>query len=81
MEQLSGQRNGKSQMALRPQNTSFSRTPGAGSVPKFQNIKSVQEVQPRINSQPAFRRANPEGGFISVGSIEQLQHLGANLLS
>jgi dual specificity protein kinase YAK1 len=45
---------------------SFGRIGGVGSVPKFQKIKSVQELQPRINSQPPFRRANPEGGFISV---------------
>ncbi|KAL3462718.1 kinase-like domain-containing protein [Aspergillus heterothallicus] len=39
--------------------------PGRGPVPKFQKLKSVQELQPRINAQPPFRRANPEGGFIS----------------
>ena len=66
MEQLSGTRNGKSQMTPRQQNMSSSRMPGAGSVPRLQKIKSVQELQPRINSQPPFRRANPEGGFISV---------------
>jgi hypothetical protein len=66
MEQLPGIRNGKAQMTLRQQNMPLSWTPGAGSIPKFQKIKSVQELQPRINSQPPFRRANPEGGFISV---------------
>ena len=40
--------------------------PGRGPVPKFQKIKTVQELQPRIHTQPAYRRANPEGGFISV---------------
>ncbi|KAJ6056219.1 hypothetical protein N7444_005317 [Penicillium canescens] len=39
--------------------------PGRGPVPKFQKIQSVQELQPRMNVQPAYRRANPEGGFIS----------------
>ncbi|KAJ5373855.1 hypothetical protein N7517_005861 [Penicillium concentricum] len=39
--------------------------PGRGPVPKFQKIQSVQELQPRMNIQPAYRRANPEGGFIS----------------
>ncbi|EPS30716.1 hypothetical protein PDE_05668 [Penicillium oxalicum 114-2] len=39
--------------------------PGRGPVPKFQKIKTVQELQPRIHTQPAYRRANPEGGFIS----------------
>ncbi|KAJ5498254.1 hypothetical protein N7453_007305 [Penicillium expansum] len=39
--------------------------PGRGPVPKFQKIQSVQELKPRMNIQPAYRRANPEGGFIS----------------
>ncbi|KAJ5222677.1 uncharacterized protein N7469_008917 [Penicillium citrinum] len=42
-----------------------SQVPGRGPVPKFQKIKSVQELQPRVHTQPAYRRANPEGGFIS----------------
>lgn len=67
IEPLSGTRNGRSQMALRPQNLSFGRASGAVSLPKFQKVKSAQELHPRINSQPPFRRANPEGGFISVG--------------
>ena len=36
-----------------------------GPVPRFRKLDSVQDLQPRINPQPAFRRANPEGGFIS----------------
>lgn len=28
----------------------------------------MQELQPRVHAQPAYRRANPEGGFISVCS-------------
>lgn len=40
--------------------------PGRGPVPEFTKIRSVADLQPKINSQPAFRRANPEGGFISV---------------
>ncbi|KKK12889.1 hypothetical protein P175DRAFT_0533268 [Aspergillus ochraceoroseus IBT 24754] len=43
----------------------ISQQPGRGPVPKFQKLKSVQELQPRINAQPQYRRANPEGGFIS----------------
>jgi dual specificity protein kinase YAK1 len=43
-----------------------SQVPGRGPVPKFQKIKTVQELQPRVHAQPAYRRANPEGGFISV---------------
>ncbi|KAJ5935547.1 hypothetical protein N7466_005094 [Penicillium verhagenii] len=42
-----------------------SQTPGRGPVPKFQKIKSVQDLHPRVHAQPAYRRANPEGGFIS----------------
>ena len=40
-----------------------------GPIPRFKKLKTVQEIDPRINSQPAFRRANPEGGFISVGAF------------
>ncbi|PLN76932.1 dual-specificity tyrosine-phosphorylation regulated kinase [Aspergillus taichungensis] len=39
--------------------------PGRGPVPKFQKVKSVQELHPRLHAQPAYRRAHPEGGFIS----------------
>lgn len=35
--------------------------------PHLIRIGNVQELQPRVNAQPAFRRANPDGGFISVG--------------
>ena len=37
-----------------------------GPVPKMRKVETVQDLEPRINPQPAFRRANPEGGFISV---------------
>lgn len=40
--------------------------PGRGPVPEFTKIRSVTDLHPKVNSQPAFRRANPEGGFISV---------------
>jgi dual specificity protein kinase YAK1 len=43
------------------------QAPGLGPVPRFRKVQSAQELQPRINVQPLFRRANPEGGFISVG--------------
>ncbi|EMC92721.1 hypothetical protein BAUCODRAFT_151133 [Baudoinia panamericana UAMH 10762] len=36
-----------------------------GPVPQFTKCHDVAELQPRINRQPPFRRANPEGGFIS----------------
>ncbi|OJJ95910.1 hypothetical protein ASPACDRAFT_35463 [Aspergillus aculeatus ATCC 16872] len=42
-----------------------SHLPGRGPIPKFQKIKSVSDLQPHLNAQPPFRRANPEGGFIS----------------
>ncbi|KAI1777947.1 kinase-like protein [Hypoxylon cercidicola] len=34
-------------------------------VPQFKKLGSVTELRPKVNSQPPFRRANPEGGFIS----------------
>lgn len=40
--------------------------PGRGPVPRFQKVESTQDLKPKVNAQPAFRRANPEGGFISV---------------
>lgn len=40
--------------------------PGRGPVPEFKSVRSMSDLQPRVNAQPAFRRANPEGGFISV---------------
>lgn len=44
---------------------SISEPSSKGPVPQFSKINSVAELQPRINAQPPFRRANPEGGFIS----------------
>jgi dual specificity protein kinase YAK1 len=43
--------------------------PGRGPVPEFTKIRAMTDLQPKVNSQPAFRRANPEGGFISVSDI------------
>ncbi len=37
-----------------------------GPVPEFKKIRNLNELRPTANTQPAFRRANPEGGFISV---------------
>ncbi|KAF2761180.1 kinase-like protein [Pseudovirgaria hyperparasitica] len=34
-------------------------------VPKFTRCHNIAELQPKINAQPAFRRAHPEGGFVS----------------
>jgi dual specificity protein kinase YAK1 len=36
-----------------------------GSVPQMSKVHNVLDLNPRINAQPPFRRANPEGGFIS----------------
>ncbi|KAI5460013.1 kinase-like domain-containing protein [Mariannaea sp. PMI_226] len=36
-----------------------------GPVPEFKKLRSPSELRPKVNSQPPFRRANPEGGFIS----------------
>lgn len=37
-----------------------------GPVPEFRKVRTAQDLRPKVNTQPAFRRANPEGGFISV---------------
>jgi dual specificity protein kinase YAK1 len=39
---------------------------GRGPVPEFTKVRSMSDLHPKVNAQPAFRRANPEGGFISV---------------
>lgn len=39
-----------------------------GPIPKFQKCSRVSDLQPVINAQPPFRRANPEGGFLSVST-------------
>ncbi|KAL2260745.1 hypothetical protein VTK26DRAFT_5164 [Humicola hyalothermophila] len=36
-----------------------------GPVPEFRRIRAPTDLKPKVNSQPPFRRANPEGGFIS----------------
>ena len=42
---------------------------GRGPVPKFEKLSNTAELQPKINTQPPFRRANPEGGFISASRL------------
>lgn len=37
-----------------------------GPVPEFKKVRGQADLRPKVNGQPAFRRANPEGGFISV---------------
>ncbi|GAB0135573.1 hypothetical protein EsDP_00003906 [Epichloe bromicola] len=34
-------------------------------VPEFRKVRNLSDLRPKINRQPQFRRANPEGGFIS----------------
>lgn len=50
-----------------PRNPAPSQTEreGKGPVPQFTKCNSMADLEPRVNSQPPFRRANPEGGFIS----------------
>jgi dual specificity protein kinase YAK1 len=49
-------------------------------VPKFQRCTNTAELEPKINAQPPFRRAAPEGGFISVscpaawGSVADIEN-------
>ncbi|KAF1953663.1 kinase-like protein [Byssothecium circinans] len=38
---------------------------GYGPVPKFESCVNTADLQPQINTQPLFRRAAPDGGFIS----------------
>lgn len=35
-------------------------------VPEFKKVRALSDLQPKNTRQPPFRRANPEGGFISV---------------
>jgi hypothetical protein len=49
---------------------------GRGSVPKFTKCNNVAELNPKVNLQPPFRRANPEGGFISVSKPNMLDLAG-----
>ncbi|KAH8909944.1 kinase-like protein [Coniochaeta sp. PMI_546] len=36
-----------------------------GPVPEFKKVRTLADLRPKVSSQPPFRRANPEGGFIS----------------
>ncbi|KAH7127683.1 kinase-like domain-containing protein [Dactylonectria macrodidyma] len=36
-----------------------------GPVPEFKKLRTPSDLRPKVNAQPPFRRANPEGGFIS----------------
>lgn len=37
-----------------------------GPVPEFRRVRAPTDLKPKVKDQPPFRRANPEGGFISV---------------
>ncbi|MCJ1345084.1 dual specificity protein kinase yak1 [Peltigera leucophlebia] len=50
---------------LRPPQSAGGGDPLRGPVPTFKKLESLQDLKPKINPQPAFRRADPEGGFIS----------------
>jgi dual specificity protein kinase YAK1 len=62
--------------ALTPMDGTFSADPKSprrvpvtivkGPVPELKKIRAPTDLHPKVNAQPAFRRANPEGGFISV---------------
>jgi len=36
---------------------------------KFRVVQSTADLHPIVNEQPKYRRANPDGGFISVLSL------------
>lgn len=45
-------------------------------VPEFKKVRAMSDLHPKISRQPPFRRANPEGGFISV-CVSRLHHVSA----
>ena len=63
-QQLTAMFGTESQSPKIPQQSQMGPSVRAG-VPQFSKCHSVADLEPRINSQPPFRRANPEGGFIS----------------
>ncbi|EME76969.1 serine/threonine protein kinase [Pseudocercospora fijiensis CIRAD86] len=48
-----------------PEKKPTSAPGNADIVPQFQRVYDTADLDARVNSQPPFRRANPEGGFIS----------------
>lgn len=72
MEQLSATRNGKSQVTPRTQSASLGRAPGAGPVPRFQKSSLCRSFNLASILSHLFRRANPEGGFISVSHSRRI---------
>jgi len=49
----------------RPAPPTRQQSQGIGPVPRVQKIKNMQDLRHKISQQPPYRRANPEGGFIS----------------
>ena len=63
-QQLNAMFGNEPQLPEAPQQQQMAPRSNAG-VPQFAKCHSVTELEPRVNTQPPFRRANPEGGFIS----------------
>ena len=53
------------QLDARSPGTTQLQPPGLGPVPRFRKVQSLPEVPHKVNAQPLYRRANPEGGFLS----------------
>jgi len=64
----------------RPVPQSVQGPPGRGPVPEFTKIRTMADLHPKVNAQPAFRRANPEGGFISVSRRDENAFNIANII-
>ncbi|EJT74373.1 CMGC/DYRK/YAK protein kinase [Gaeumannomyces tritici R3-111a-1] len=74
-----GAHDGYPQSAITPTDSPYSADPKSprrpvaqpppaaerGPVPELKKLRSPADLRPKINTQPPFRRANPEGGFIS----------------
>ncbi|GKT43710.1 dual specificity protein kinase YAK1 [Colletotrichum spaethianum] len=52
-----------------------------GPAPEFRQCRAPTDLRPKVNAQPPFRRANPEGGFISANphASQPLQALTVHL--
>ena len=57
---------GQGMRSPRPPQLPSHEQPRREPVPRFTVLHGDNDLDPKINSQPPFRRANPEGGFISV---------------
>ena len=49
-------------------------------VPQFKKVRTLSDLHPKKTRQPPFRRANPEGGFISVSGELMSSYLCTCLL-